>query len=133
MGADYRPAPKSAIYGAPEAQLNLNVTRFYAMPGSIGHVNVGRAECFVPTNGVLRNLMVHAHNPPGAGETYTFTLMLNGNATILEAVIAGAVDMEAFDLVNAVAIAQGDNICMRAISSLNSAVSFVTWGLELTT
>ncbi len=131
-GADYRKADKSIIGGAIGANHATNTTAFAdAQGGGVGHAVQIRAEQYVPFSCVMSLLHVHTHQAPGAGETLTFTLMVNGNASALEAQIAGAAATEAADVVNEVGVAAGDYITMRIVSSLNAAGAFPTWLLQV--
>lgn len=73
--------------------------------------------------GTLRNLYVQSGNPPGAGETFTYTLRINGANGNLTAQIAGAVATQASDLVNTDAIAAGNRVCIRIVASGATAVT----------
>jgi len=130
MGADYRKAHHTNGGGAA-ANLVTGATVYLPIfGGPANHAAEVRAEQYFSVACTLRNLRVHSHNPPGAGESYIFTVRVNGGATLLTATIAGAVDTEGTDLVNGIAIAPGDYVTMQIISSVAAVASYTTWGFE---
>jgi len=132
MGADYNPANKAIIGGCAGGQFPPNTTAYLTPIGSsANHGPQVRAEQYFPYSGIVSQLRAHIHQPPGAGETFTLTLMVNGIATALTCQIAGAVATEAADLVNQVAIAAGDYLTLRIVSSLNAAAQYVTWAMQV--
>jgi hypothetical protein len=80
----------------------------------------GNGEVLMPVSGFIKDLRVKSAGPPGAGETYRFTLRINEASTPLTATIAGAVETTACDLSHSVRIIAGDRFCMMIESSLGS-------------
>jgi len=73
--------------------------------------------------GYIRNLVAHAETPPGAGESVVYTLRLNGVNTALTCTVSGAVDRDASDLVNIVAVTPGDIVTLQVVNSVGGAAS----------
>ncbi|MGB3069122.1 MAG: hypothetical protein WBC18_11260 [Ottowia sp.] len=92
----------------------------------------GQSVAF-PVAGTLKNLRVRTSDNPGnftGNQTYTFTVMVNGNATGItctESVSATSCS----DTTNTASIAAGDTISLRARSSAWAASASVTWSLLL--
>jgi hypothetical protein len=67
----------------------------------------------VPRAGTIRNLYLRQNDPRGNGNVITYTLLKNGVATALTVTIASTA-YDASDLVNSVAVAQGDRISFQS-------------------
>jgi len=93
-----------------------NVVTFYQEPIAYG--------------GTLRRLYIHTQLAPGAGQTVTLTVFVNGVATALTATIADAA-VDAADLVNNVPIAEGQRVNVQIVTSVGSAAQPLTWGFRL--
>ncbi|TRC78503.1 SGNH/GDSL hydrolase family protein [Mesorhizobium sp. WSM4310] len=76
----------------------------------------------IPYAGVAKNLRCLASVVPGAGQSYTYTLMVNGVATILTCVTGAAVLVGA-DTLNMVAVAAGASLSVRVVNSATGAVA----------
>lgn len=74
------------------------------------------AKYIVLIKGTIKNLRVACGAAPGAGDTYTFTVRVNGAATTLTATISGA-ELSASDLVNEIDVAVGDLVTIQVITS----------------
>ena len=120
MGADYHPGHKSNMQYHTTANVAANSTNYFTYQ-TYGADAAARVP--ISYNGILQNLYVESFVAPGAGETYTYTVMINGLATALTCQIAGAVATQANDLANAVAVAPGDLISIRVVTSLNAAAT----------
>lgn len=105
-----------------------NVTTFILCPEQGGEANSDvntneldpRAGYLVTRPGIIGNLIVRSESPPGAGETYTYTIRVNGVPTAITAVISGGVDRSASDLVNTVQVDIGDSVACQCVTSLNA-------------
>ena len=131
MGADYKHSRKSMLAGIEENGTAANATVYVAPNGAIGMNAAIRAEIPVPHACLLRNLYYRTQGPPGAGETFTITVMVNTIATAITTQIAGAVQVDDSDLVNNTILAAGDRVCVRIVTSLNAAVTYHKWGIEV--
>lgn len=77
----------------------------------------------VTRSGILRNLVVKSYQAPGGGQTYTYTVRVNGNPTAITCQIAGAGTVNANDLVNAVRVVVGDRVTVQLVTSGAATVS----------
>ena len=134
MGADYRKAHKSLICGSSTGSSVVNSTLYMHPSGSPLHTVAReiRARCYICTAGVLRHLRAHCHDPPGAGETFDYTLRLNGAPSALTCQTVNP-NTESSDLVNAVAIVPGDYITIEIVSSALAAAGYQTISMEYQT
>ncbi len=131
MGADYKKAHKSMLTICSDtiqhpANTTATVLQGYA-------ANQLRTQTVAPWDGILSALFIAIDNAPGAGENTVYTVLVNGAPTALTCTIAGAVAQDANNVVNQVAVAQGDTIVVRAVSSLNAAAARITGGMGYTT
>ena len=131
MGADYRKQHQSVIGSQSGNTTGVNMTRYMNPGGSILHNNDIDARMRIPYTCTIRNLYLRSDVPAGAGETFIYTIMLNGIATAITGTIGGAAAVEANDLVNAIAVALGDEISLRIVASLNAAVAYHSLSIEL--
>jgi len=99
-------------------------TYLYAKEASGEHAGgINPSETFATVNflvtrsGFLRNLVVKANAAPGAGETFTYTVRVNGVPTALTTTISGAVQVDASDLVNVVLVDVGDRVTLQLVTS----------------
>lgn len=124
MGADYKHADKLLVQTATYSTLAANTTIF--LNSARGHFGEANAEFRSPESGVIERLFCHAGTPPGAGETFTYMVRVNGADSVVTCQTAGAVVNESEDIVNGFPVVAGDTICVRVITSLNAAAAFHT-------
>jgi hypothetical protein len=83
-------------------------------------------------SGTFRNLYVDLNVAPGAGQTWTFALFVNGVASGVTCPINGAAAQTCSDTSNSVAISAGQGFSLRAVaSSGTTAAADVDWAVEL--
>lgn len=102
------PAAPGAIMSASDA-VSLN-----------GAPNAARSGMSyeAPYAGILRNLFARADAVYGAGVGVTYTVWVNeGGASALTTTISGAAQVNNSDIVNSVAVAQGDRIYINMTRS----------------
>jgi hypothetical protein len=87
-----------------------------------------RFRQLISTPGSLSQLRVELTAPPGAGASYTFTLMLNGVATALSVTIAGGVTAGS-DLVNVINVIAGNRVSIRCVPAGAPAVALARFSL----
>jgi hypothetical protein len=78
-----------------------------------------------PRAGVLRNLFARHNAAAGNGAAVTYTIYHNGVVTLLSVMLATGAVGQASNLVNAVAVAQGDRIQIVATKAANIAAGGV--------
>lgn len=122
MGADYKKTDKAAIICQTEiAGIVPNITQ-YMGPNAIGGLEAN-VSFPVPFDGIIEAMFAHTSLAPGAGETFDYTLMLNGIAQGQACQIAGAVQQDNNDEANPILVVEGDLISIRVVTSLNAAVA----------
>lgn len=87
----------------------------------------------MPVAGVLRNLSVVALAAPGAAQTFTYTARINAVDTTITGSIAGAVATTTSDGTHSAAVAAGDVVTIKLVTSAGAAVTRHAMGLELAT
>lgn len=71
----------------------------------------------VPRAGTLRNLFVRHHAATSSANTVTYTVQLNGVDTLLIAILAANAVATAGNIVDTIAVAQGDRITVKVTKS----------------
>lgn len=120
MGSEYERAHRSLLFFHSDANIAANSSRFYWQNSFANDIS---ARVLIAFAGVLSNLFCESLVAPGAGETFTYTVMINGLASALTCQTAGAVLTLSNDIVNEVAVAPGDTISIRCTTSLNAAAT----------
>ena len=92
---------------------NAGLTYNGLVGGSAWNFTLTNAEAIVSVPGIIKNLRVLLNGIPGAGKWWDFHLMVNGVATALSVLINNP-DTSGSNLVNEVAVAAGDTVCIRA-------------------
>lgn len=114
------PAPSSAILawgnssivaGADTRFLDCWYNQAAAPTAQIGNIVMPRA-------GTLQNFFARHNAAIGNGNSVVYTVFLNGVATLITATLATGAIGQASDLVNTVAVAQGDIVIVRAVKAL---------------
>lgn len=128
IGASSREPQRGHIFmGGDDAALGAGLTRYYTANGNSDKANLNQASARVPFDCVMSELRCNTSGAAGAGESLTFTLMVEGAASALTCQIAGAAATEAEDLVNEVNVAEDDLICMRVVSTGAANAVHPTW------
>lgn len=71
-------------------------------------------EKVAPRAGMLQSLFVRHNRAVGNGNNVVYTILVNGVVTLLAATLATGAIGQVSDLVNMVAVAQGDRVALRA-------------------
>lgn len=84
--------------------------------------------------GELSDLRVQSDQQPGEGQTYTFTVLVNGLATGITCTMSGALEDSCQDEINSVTIATGDQLLVQAVASAGATLpgTEVSWSLIYT-
>ena len=77
----------------------------------------------IPFKATITNLYVKSSAAPGAGQTYTFTLMKNGIAQNLAVILDGAAQTTGSNTSFGIDIDSGDYISLRAIASAGATAN----------
>lgn len=115
MGADYKTAHRGILQHSSTATVAANATVYI---GVAAFPVENAAMQLIPSDGVIRAMRAHASGAPGVGETFSYTLMVNGIASILTCQTVNPNEISE-DLVNQVVVARGDRIDTRLVVSLN--------------
>ena len=117
LGGDLTPSATTTTYWCPQGCFSSN------------SADTGR-RAKITTPGVIKNLYVQLNAvAPGAGKSYTYTIMKNGVATALQVVISDTATSGS-NTTSSVTVAAGDNISMRITPSGTPAVPWSNWGVE---
>ncbi len=127
-GADYERGLKSLILFDADTNVAAGATEYYVHGGH--GANSAWLDIPVPANGVIRGMRNKATAPPGVGESYTYALMVNGFASALISQTTGAVLSRSTDLVNAAVVAEGDDICIRVVTTGGAVASRHRTGMQ---
>ena len=85
----------------------------------------------MPKDGTISNLRVYSDGSPGAGQTYTFTMMKNNVAQTLTCQIATGANSNA-DNVNSFSVGVGDRVSLRGVASASAVTTNVIYSFVFT-
>jgi len=92
--------------------------------GNGGNTQAAETECMcgliITRRGTIKSLAIHSEVAPGAGESFTYTLRINGVATALTFTIEGAAATSNSIEAN-VAVAVGDRVTVQLVTSVGAA------------
>jgi len=121
-GADYKYSREYGIlFNSGSSTVAAGLNRYYSLGQ---HTGAFQVENVVPHAGIISRLNCYSQVPPGVGESFTYTLFVNGAVTVLTCVIAGAVAQYAEDLVNEVPVQRGNRIVIQ-VQTTGAAVATV--------
>lgn len=87
-------------------------------------------RCVIPTGGTLRNLRIRRNFALDVSQEMTFTVVKNGTATSLSAVI-DAEEQTGEDLTNEVSVSAGDQLTLKSEATNGSPSNAIpTWSVE---
>lgn len=102
----------------------------YVGLASMGDTESKQSFAF-PVAGTLKNLRVKTSNNPGSGQSYAFTVMVNGASTGITCNYSGG-GTTCSDLTHTAAITEGQTISLKAVASgFAAATSITSWTLLL--
>lgn len=94
--------------------VGASTTARYLYPGyHEGLAEIDELAWVSPTPGLVRRLRAKHNETAGNGGSITYTLLVNGVATLLAAAVPSTT-AEGSDLVNAVSVQAGDRLALRA-------------------
>lgn len=126
---------EQVLIGGIDDALNFTATEYNSIVGGQGWVDAdSRVRQVVSAAGNIKNLRIVLAAAPSAGDSFAFTLMLNGSPTGLTCTVSNT-DTTASDMVNEVAVVAGDTISLRVVptSSPDSVDCFWTMVFDSTT
>lgn len=101
--------------------ITAGATIFIGPSGEV--VNEGAASFVTDRDGLLTKFVIFSQSAPGAGETYTCVVRINGADTALTDVISGASDFGGDDSDQGISVLEGQQISFRVIASAGAATS----------
>lgn len=104
---------------------------FYAGMGRLGTGN-GEYRIYAPMGGTLSHLYVHLEDEPGAGKSYTWTLMKNGSPTTLTVTVSNT-DDEGSDTAHSVSFDATDKLSLKQVPTNSPTASDIAFSMKLTT
>ncbi len=124
---------KQMIIGGYRDELDNSVTRYNTVAGGYTWDFAATADNrrqVVSTPGTLSNLYFELATAPGAGRSYTFTLMKGDNPTSLVVTISGT-DTTGRDVdpLHAVSVVAGDTINIRCVPSGTPTEAKARWSI----
>lgn len=115
---------KPFAYRSRPGRLFAGTTTQWEMEAAYLEYHVGGTDQYpMPCPGTFSRLSSVVDAAPGAGQTCSFTLIVNGVASTLTHTIDGAADTEGSNLVDSVHVAAGDLVYMVTVNSAGSASS----------
>lgn len=120
--------PQVIVGGVNDALSNAATEYNQVMGGGSWTTDVTLIDEIIPTYGTFSDLYFRLSAAPGAGTSYTFTLMVNGSASTLTTTISDAATT-ANDTAHAVAVAPGDNVSLRSTYTGAPGTPWASWSL----
>lgn len=121
---------ESPLFCSSVQTLSAGGTQYLSLAGHLNGVNIPAVEaealCVIPTDGVLKNMVVHLFAPPGSTKSRQFQLLLNGSATALDLTISGTT-LQLTDT-SSVSVSKGDVVSVKTIPTNSPAISMVWIG-----
>jgi len=100
--------------GTTNGKLDSTATEYNSIMGAYGwNSTLFDAQKLISTSGKIKNMRIELLDAPGAGTSYTITLMLNGAPTALTVEIADTATSGT--LVDEVDVVAGDTVSLRCI------------------
>lgn len=77
----------------------------------------------VTRGGLIGNLVAHSAVVPGVGQSFTYTVLVNGVPTVITCTTSGGVLLNSSDLVNTAHVVIGDRVTVQVVVSAGGAVT----------
>ena len=91
--------------------------------------NAAFSETVFPAPGTLSRLRILLATAPGAGNSRTFTLLVNGSGTALTVTISGT-ETAGEDLANSASVTAGDRVQLQETVSGSPGTTFAPWSMR---
>lgn len=123
---------KSTLQGSSLlTTIAANTTRYVGLGI---HTGAYLTSLVMPYSGTLKNLYVYtASGAPGAGQSYTFTLMVNNAETSITCAISGDASSSANDTTHTANVTAGQRVALKCVFSSGAAANYVNFALEYDT
>lgn len=113
-------ADGAALVWGVDSIVNIADTRFIPPGHDNGFaVTTNIYQLPLPRAGTLRNLFVRHNSAGGNGTIVTYTILVNGVATLISTTLATGAVGQASNLVAGFAAAQGDRVSLRVVKPAN--------------
>jgi hypothetical protein len=124
-GPHYNITGRPVVFSTGATASTSNSTQYIGL-SSISNTENNYYTLTVPTNKIV-GLVVNVVTPPGAGQTFTFTLRLGGGATLLTCTISGASASGCSDQIHATAAITANAVAdLQVVSSAGAATSIMS-------
>lgn len=125
------------LLGRSDLVHSPTATRYNFIQGAsesdVWNTGYSAVRSVIPYDCTIKNLYVETDDAPGAGESFTYTVMKNGSTTSLETVIADTATSNT-DSTNTASFSAGDTVAIRFVPSSASATSTrARWSVEVET
>jgi len=117
------------IGGGDNGTLAAGQTAYYNPYGGGDQVAAASVDIRVPFDCIIDELRGNAVGAPGAGDTYTYTLMVEGAASALTCQTVNP-NLESQDLVNQVSVSEDELICIRIVTSATATARLHRWSMK---
>jgi len=109
--------------------LNAGATEYNVLVGgTTWNGTEAEKEQLIGADGKIKELRIKLQNAPGAGESYTFTLRVNGANSALTCAVTDA-NTSNEDLTHEVDVSVGDRVCLMVVPSVGGpATGHAWWG-----
>jgi hypothetical protein len=112
---------KSPSAIASSSGITSGVTTFFGCLGT--STNVNSSPFYQSKPGIISDLWVACDTAPGAGQSFTYTVCVNGTPSAMTATISGASSFLAYTSANPVAFSNADAITVRLVTSAGAATA----------
>lgn len=109
--------------------LSAAATRYLPIQGGIPSTTVGNAESIIPTAGTINSAYVELGGTPGAGRSYTATLVKNGVDTALTVTVSDSATTGS-DTANSVSVAAGDKVYWKIVPAGSPSARMIGIGVR---
>lgn len=145
-GAEINTGIDDAKFATAKAIADSNLRRTFSGSGTFGntiaqntttymgiyYANEAYTTAFViPFNATIKNLYVYSGGAPGAGQTYTYTMMVNNSAQTVTCQISGAASNSSNDTTHSFTVSAGDRVVVRLVTSATAADSSHIFSFEV--
>jgi len=125
-GASLTNTSRQMLGGNTTGNLPSNATQYFLQTQS---ATENLIYWTAPRSGTFRNLYINVTNSPGAGQSYVFTLRVNGADTSVTCTISDSAT-SCNDTTHTAAITAGQTYSIKSVSSATATGTDPAWGVE---